>query len=345
VRGIVGALGISGGPSLRRLVLRSTLAPSGSLLRPQVVASTQDEQVTLFAAFCDQIALALDQFALRREIIHTEALRESDRLKTALLGSVTHDLRTPLAAIQAAAGSLLDEDIEWSDAERRAFAETIESSSERLTRLVSNLLDVSRLEAGVLVPERRWHPLGDVLAAVLDRLELAGRTGGRDIIVDLPDDLPLAYIDHAQIEQVFTNLIENAIKYSPPGSPISVRARMLDEPPAIEVRVIDHGVGIPPGELRAIFDKFYRVQHVDLPWNNGRPPTGTGLGLAICAGIVQAHGGSIWAESAPGEGTTMIFTLPMPANAEVPTPKDAGRLQRPVREAQAVPPAAAAERG
>jgi two-component system sensor histidine kinase KdpD len=345
VRGIVGALGIAGKPTLRRLVLGSTLAPAGTAIRPQTVVATQDERVTLFAAFCDQIALALDQFTLRHEIIHAEALRESDRLKTALLGSVTHDLRTPLAAIQAAAGSLLEEDIEWSPAERRAFAETIETSAERLTRLVSNLLDVSRLEAGVLNPERRWHALADVIAAVLDRLELAGRMSGRDIVVDIPDDLPLAFIDHAQIEQVLTNLIENAIKYSPPGSPITVRARAAADPPAIEVEVIDKGIGIPPGELRSIFDKFYRVQHVDLPWDHGRPPTGTGLGLAICAGIVQAHGGSIWAESEPGQGTTIVFTLPLPVEAGTTSPPDVGESLRSDAEAQAVPPAGAAQKG
>lgn len=316
-RGIVGALGVAGSPALRRLVAGFAPALSPALASgtatPQPVVAAQDPQVTLFAAFCDQIALALDQIALRREIIHTEVLRESDQLKTALLGSVTHDLRTPLAAIQAAAGSLLDESTPWSEAERRAFAETIESSAERLTRLVSNLLDLSRLEAGVLVPERRWYPLADVIAPVLDRLELAGHTAGCAVTVDLPDDLPLAFIDHAQIEQVLTNLIENAIKYSPPTAPIAVRARALAEPPALEVRVVDRGIGIPSGEARAIFDKFYRVQHVELPWSSGRPPTGTGLGLAICAGIIQAHGGRIWAEGTPGGGATLAFTLPLPA--------------------------------
>jgi two-component system sensor histidine kinase KdpD len=275
------------------------------------IATLHDPQVTLFAAFCDQIALAVDQTALRHHVIHMEALRESDQLKTALLGSVTHDLSTPLAAIKASAGSLLDDQVQWREDDRHALAQTIETSTERLIRLVSNLLDISRQEAGVHIPERRSYPLADVLTAVLDSLDGTGQTAGRAIALDLPADLPLASIDHAQIEQVLINLLENALKYSPPASPVTVRARMLTELPVIEVRVIDRGIGIPPSELEAVFDKFYRVQHVDLPWERGRPPTGTGLGLAICAGIIRAHGGRIWAESTVGTGTTVAFTLPV----------------------------------
>ncbi|MGH2517659.1 MAG: sensor histidine kinase, partial [Ktedonobacterales bacterium] len=120
-------------------------------------------------------------------------------------------------------------------------------------------------------------------------------------------------IDHAQFEQVMTNLLENALKYAPVEQPIVVRACLLEAPATVEIRVIDRGIGIAPGELRAIFDKFYRVQHVRLPWATDRPPTGTGLGLAICAGIVEAHDGHIWAESRPGEGATFVISLPLPA--------------------------------
>jgi two-component system sensor histidine kinase KdpD len=274
----------------------------------------RDPQVTLFAAFCDQIALAVDHVALEQEAIHAEALRESDRLKTALLGSVTHDLRTPIASIQAAAGSLLDPDISWSDAERREFLETIETSADRLGRLVSNLLDLSRLEAGVAVPDKHWYPMGDVISTVLDRLDLAGRTAGRQIDVDVPTDLPLVPMDHAQMEQVLTNLIDNALKYSPAESSIRVQAHVLGSPPELEVRVADQGIGIPRSELKAIFGKFYRVQHVRLPWAGMRLSTGTGLGLAIVAAIVEAHGGRIWAESQQGKGSTFIFRLPIPAD-------------------------------
>jgi two-component system sensor histidine kinase KdpD len=276
------------------------------------------QEIALFTAFCDQIALAIDRFVLQQQAIHAEALRESDQLKNALLGSVTHDLRTPLAAIQASVGSLLESDVTWSEAERREFFETIESSADRLSRLVNNLLDLSRLEAGVAVPEKQWYPIENVIATVLDRLDLTGKTREYHIEVQVPDDLPLVPLDHAQIEQVLTNLVENALKYSPTGSTIRIQAEALGAPPSeLEVRVADQGIGIASNELQAIFDKFYRVQQVRLPWANNRPPSGTGLGLAICAAIISEHGGRIWAESQPGKGSTFIFTLPIP---EIPPP-------------------------
>jgi two-component system sensor histidine kinase KdpD len=185
-----------------------------------------------------------------------------------------------------------------------------------LNRLVSNLLDMSRQEAGVATPEKDWYLIGDVIATVLDRLELAGLLRGRQIEVDIGDDIPLAPMDHTQIEQVLTNLLENALKYSPADRPIRITAALAGAPSRelreLEVHVIDQGIGVPVTELRAIFDKFYRVQHVHLPWATDRPPTGTGLGLAISDNIIRAHGGRIWAESAPGEGTTFIFRLPIP---------------------------------
>jgi two-component system, OmpR family, sensor histidine kinase KdpD len=233
-------------------------------------------------------------------------------LKNALLGSVTHDLRTPLASIKAAASSLLQPGVDWSDADRRELLESIDESADRLNRLVGNLLDLSRLEAGVAAPQKEWYALADALAAVLDRLDLSGQTRGRAITLDLPNDLPLAPMDHEQIEQVLTNLIENALKYSPKEAPIEIQARVVGNPYRLEVRVVDHGVGVPVSERRAIFDKFYRVQSVRLPWDPKHPPVGTGLGLAISANIVRAHGGQIWVESTPGSGATFVFTLPIP---------------------------------
>jgi two-component system sensor histidine kinase KdpD len=314
---VVGLLGVAGTAAVRELVAATyeapEVAPSGvPSPAPTANASARHAQSALFVAFCGQIALALDRAAFQLEAMHAEALRESDSLKDALLGSVTHDLRTPLASIEAAAGSLLEPDIAWSEAERREFAETIVASAQRLNRLVTNLLDLSRLEAGVAVPDMRWYPIGDVIATVLDQLDLIGRTDGYEIAVDVPDDVPPVPMDHAQIEQVLTNLIENALKYSPRGSTITIQARMLAPNRDLEVRVTDQGIGIPPHELEAIFSKFYRVQNVSLPWASGRPPAGTGLGLAISAAIINEHGGRIWAESQPGAGSTFIFTLPIP---------------------------------
>lgn len=304
----LGALRVAGSREAeRRLHALDPFAPAGG-------------HALLFQLFRDHIALALEREALRREAIHAEALRESDQLKTALLGSVSHDLRTPLAAIQAAASSLLDPKLSWSETERAEFLDSIVTSAQRLTRLVRNLLDLSRLEAGVAAPEWQWYPLEDVVNAVLDRLELAGQTRGRKLAVALPSDLPLLFIDPGQMEQVMTNLLENALRYSPPESDVRIGARLVPAEGdganghagrAVEFWVADTGVGIPAANLERIFERFYRVA-AHLPWEpEGRPATGTGLGLAICAAIVRAHGGRIWAESQSGAGTTVFVRLPL----------------------------------
>jgi two-component system sensor histidine kinase KdpD len=308
-RRVVGVLGVAGMEEIRHLISPATRPEHPGL--SSVHGSGHEQQVTLFAGFCDQIALALDRSALQQEAIHAEALRESDQLKDVLLGSVTHDLRTPLASIKAAVSSLLEPNMTWSEDERREFLKSIDSSADRLNRLVGNLLDLSRLEAGSAPPEKDWYLIGDVVATVLDRLDLTGQTQDHQIVVDIPDDVPLVPMDYGQIEEVLTNLIENALKYSPAGSEIRIAARTRPSS-ELEVRVQDQGVGIPPTELEAIFDKFYRVQHVQLPWASTRPPVGTGLGLAISDAIIRAHGGHIWAESASGRGATFNFTLPIP---------------------------------
>jgi two-component system sensor histidine kinase KdpD len=300
-RGMVGKLMIAGTPAIHGLWL------DGAVGLERVEADPR--QAALFSAFCDQVALAIERATLAREAAHAAALRESDRLKDALLGSVTHDLRTPLASIKAAASSLLRGDIAWTAPERQELLESIDTSADRLNRLVGNLLDLSRLEAGVAQPHFDWMLISDVIATVLDRLDLTGQTRGYDIRIEEPENLPLVLMDHEQIEQTLTNLIENAIKYSPQGSVI--RARVSISETELIVSVSDQGVGIPQRELEAIFNKFYRVKQARLPWSPGRPPTGTGLGLAICASIIRAHGGRIWAESAQGEGATLTFTLPL----------------------------------
>lgn len=314
-RGVVGALLISGAPSVRQLTPdQAPAASDAASASPRAgaerqVAQQSAQQAALFAAFCDQIALAIDRATLAREAMHTAALRESDRLKDALLGSVTHELRTPLASIKAATSGLLQDDISWSAQERGELLESIDTSADRLNRLVGNLLDLSRLEAGVAEPELDWRLVSDVVAATLDQLDLGGQLRGHVIRVDEPADLPLVLMDQEQIQQVLTNLIENALKYSPDGSEIRIAARVRDE--WLEVSVSDQGIGIPQQEIGAIFNKFYRVQQARLPWSAGRPPIGTGLGLAICEAIVRAHGGRIWAESEPGHGATLTFTLPI----------------------------------
>ena len=320
-RQVVGVLGLLGTPETHRLV--SKLARSPERLASRSLANSgRGPEADLFDAFCDQIALALERAALQQQAIHAEALRESNQLKDVLLGSVSHELRTPLASIQAAASSLLETGVTWSADEQHELLESITSSASRLNRLVSNLLDLSRLEAGVAVPQKDWHFIGEVVATVLDRMDLAGQGQDHHIQVEIPDTMPLVPMDHEQIEEVLTNLLENALKYSPADSTIQLQAEAKRAPAELEVRIFDQGIGIPASELEAIFGKFYRVQKVRLPWAKTRPPTGTGLGLAICANIIHAHGGRIWAESQPGQGATFIFTLPIPAGgptAEIPT--------------------------
>jgi two-component system, OmpR family, sensor histidine kinase KdpD len=298
----VGLLAITGSLAIRELVSPPSFPGAGG-----------NGAAALFAACCDQVALAIDRATLQQQAIHAEALDESNQLKDVFLGSVTHDLRTPLASIKAAVTSLLGADVHWSESERREFLESIDQSADRLNRLVGNLLDISRQEAGVATPEKDWYLIGDVIATVLERLELSGQLEGREVRVDVADDIPLAPMDHTQIEQVLTNLLENALKYSPADRPVRISAALTEEPEReLEVRVSDEGVGVPASELHAIFDKFYRVHDVHLPWASDRPPTGTGLGLAISDNIIRAHDGRLWAESAPGKGSTFIFRLPIP---------------------------------
>lgn len=333
-REVVGVLGFLGTAESRHLVSRLARMPERSAA-PLPALNGRIPETALFEAFCDQIALALERAALQQQAIHAEALRESNRLKDVLLGSVSHELRTPLASIQAAASSLLEPEVSWNKDEQRELLESITSSASRLNRLVSNLLDLSRLEAGVATPQKDWHFIGEIVATVLDRLELAGQGRDHQIIVDIPETVPLVPMDHEQIEQVLTNLIENALKYSPAGSAIHIQAEVQGDPQELAVRVSDQGIGLPASELEAIFDKFYRVQQVRLPWSKTRPPTGTGLGLAICATIIHAHGGRIWAESQPGKGATFIFTLPIPAGSPE---EELAALEEPPTRQPGIPP-------
>jgi two-component system sensor histidine kinase KdpD len=333
-REVVGVLGLLGTAEIRSLVSRLARMPERSAA-PVSARNGRGPETELFEAFGDQIALALERAALQQQAIHAEALRESNHLKDVLLGSVSHELRTPLASIQAAASSLLEPEVIWNKAEQRELLESITTSASRLNRLVSNLLDLSRLEAGVATPQKDWHFIGEIVATVLDRLDLAGQGQDHKMIVDIPDTMPLVPMDHEQIEQVLTNLIENGLKYSPVGSIIRIQANVQGSPQELAVHISDQGIGIPATELEAIFDKFYRVQQVRLPWAKTRPPTGTGLGLAICATIIHAHGGRIWAESQPGKGATFIFTLPIPAGSPE---EDLAALEEPPTHQPSAPP-------
>jgi two-component system, OmpR family, sensor histidine kinase KdpD len=271
------------------------------------------EEIRLLETAADQVALAIERARLQDEANAAEVLRRTDELRAALLSSVSHDLRTPLASIKAAAGSLRQQDVAWTDAEREGFAAAIETEADRLNRLVGNLLDMSRIEAGALRPEKDWYPLSALVEDVLGRLRPLA--GDRPVQVEVPDSLPPVLLDYVEIDEVLANLLENAFKYTPPGTPVRVSARVEGDRMAIEVA--DVGPGIPPTALPRLFDKFYRVAP-----GQGQP-RGTGLGLAVAKGLVEAHGGIIAVQSAPDRGTTFRFTLPLGGEPATAPPADA----------------------
>ena len=256
-----------------------------------------------FWTFVDQAASVIERERLRRESLQVEVLQRTDALRAALLSSVSHDLRTPLSSIKAAASSLLQEDVQWDDEARHSFALAIVREADRLNRLVANLLDMSRIEAGVLKPEIEWYPLDELIHDVLGRMQPLFQ--GREVRTDLPDDLPPVELDYLQIDQVLTNLLENALRYTPPGSPIDISVQLCDD--SVMVSIADRGPGVPPADIERVFDKFYRVLNSE----KSARTTGSGLGLAVSRGLIEAHGGHIWVENRQGGGAIFRFTLPL----------------------------------
>ena len=254
----------------------------------------------LLSAVAHQLGLALERLSLQREATEAEVLRRTDELRKALLNAVSHDLRTPLSSIMASAGSLRQRDVSWTEDQRNEFAEAIESEAERLNRLVGNLLDLSRIEAGSIRPEKVWYDLGFLINEVAGRLRTA--TAGHKLVIDVPDGLPPVLFDYVEIDQVITNLIENAVKYTPAGTEICVSARMAGDD--VQVEVADGGPGIPESAIPRLFDAFYRA-------SDSGQARGSGLGLAVAKGLVEAHGGSIRVESRESGGARFVFTLPL----------------------------------
>ena len=259
---------------------------------------------TFFWTFVDQAASVIERERLRRETLQVEVLRRTDALRAALLSSVSHDLRTPLSSIKAAASSLLQEDVQWDDEARHSFALAIVREADRLNRLVANLLDMSRIEGGALKPEKEWYPINELIQDVVARMQPVLQ--GRVVHTDLPADLPPVKLDYLQIDQVLTNLLENAVRYTPAESPIDIGVRLDGE--YMLISVADRGPGIPAADLDRVFDKFYRVMETQ---TKATRTTGSGLGLAVCKGLVEAHGGRIWVENRQGGGAIFQFTLPL----------------------------------
>jgi two-component system, OmpR family, sensor histidine kinase KdpD len=260
------------------------------------------EDERMLKSFADQAALAVERARLIEQVTQRRAFEQSSELKSALLATVSHDLRTPLAAIKMSASALQDPSIEWDDASRTELLSAIGESSDWLARVVENLLDLSRIEGGALKPDRDWYDLSDLLQHVVMQMER--QLAHHPLTLEIDPEVPLVCLDYVQISQVMTNLIANSVNYSEPGSPIEVAAAPVEGGSDVELRVTDHGIGIPKARLPHVFETFYRI-----PSGHGAP--GSGVGLAICKGLVEADGGTIWAESVVGQGTTMRVRLPI----------------------------------
>jgi two-component system sensor histidine kinase KdpD len=258
------------------------------------------EQMHLLETFAGQIGLALERAHLAELAQQAEVEAGNERVRSSLLSAISHDLRTPLAVIAGSASTLADGGAGLDEKTRREMALAIFEQAGQMTQLVSNILDMTRFEAATPRLNRQWHPLEEIVGAVLNRMQ--DRLGRRKVHVDLPDDLPLVSIDGVLIEQVFANLLENALKYTPSESPLEIAASATTE--KITVSVVDSGPGVRPGDEQRVFDKFYRA-------NPESAVGGAGLGLTICRAIIEAHGGEIWMENRFAGGAMFCFTLPL----------------------------------
>ena len=287
--------------SLRCQPLKTARGQIGVLgIHPNEVGKfLSPEQRRTFYAFANQAALAVERASLAEQARQTELLQATEKLQTALLNSISHDLRTPLVSITGALSSLREESLNINQEDRNNLLETAFGEAERLNRLVGNLLNMTRLEANAIHLRLEPCDIQDVIGAALDQLE--ERLGEKPIEVNIPEDLPLVSIDFALFGQALVNIIDNAMKYSPRDTRIDIDVTQTEK--EISINVSDRGVGIPVEDLDRVFDKFYRVS---------RPESinGTGLGLAICKGIMEIHGGKIQAKNRKGGGTAIIITLP-----------------------------------
>lgn len=242
---------------------------------------------------------------LWRDVTHE---RELDQMKNQLLSTVSHELRTPLASIKGFATTLLRQDVQWDAATQREFLQIIEEESNRLEELIDNLLDMSQIEAGALRIQIEPIQLRRIVREAVDTARR--RTETHWFVMDLPAELPRVWGDARRIRQVLNNLLENAVKYSLRGGQITITCEVVDD--HVLVSVADQGSGIPPEYRERVFERFFQLDGATT-----RKAGGSGLGLAITKGIIQAHGGRIWVESAPGQGSVFRFTLPRVSDAEM----------------------------
>lgn len=257
-------------------------------------------QLRLLHTFADLAATALELNQLAEEAHNLQMLEITEKLQNALLNSISHDLRTPLVSIIGVLSSLQDEGFKVNDADKENLIQVAREEAERLNHLITNLLDVTRIDSGVIKLLRQPSDLQELVSVALE--QLGDHTGNHQIKINISNELPFVNVDFGLIVQVLYNILDNALKYSPDDSPIEIIAHQIKS--EIEVNIADRGIGIPPEYLQRVFDKFYRVHRPD-------QVSGTGLGLSICKGIIEAHGGNILAENRDGGGTIIKFTLPI----------------------------------
>jgi len=308
---VVVALRFPRGPAIAAAVL-GVLAFDFLFVPPQGTLTVDDVQYLLTFVIMLAVALVISRLveSVRRQAAAQAALQveaETERIRSALLASISHDLRTPLAVMAGASSSLADSGERLSATERHALAQSVFDQAREMSEHVAKVLQMTRLETGAIRVERDWAALGEIVGSVLARL--AERLAEHRVIVELPDDLPLVRVDATLIEQALGNLLENSAKHTPPGTVVRIRAQRREG--ELVVTVEDYSGGLSDGELERVFAKFHR----GTVEGGG---TDIGLGLAICRAIVRLHGGRAWAERVPAGGTAFRFTLPLEQAPAVP---------------------------
>ena len=304
----LGELGDNLGNLSGRLEYDGRLYGVLSVQLPSKLAVDKEEQ-TLFKELTSDIAFALDRLEKEDQLEEAEAtareaekLREVDRLRSELLANVSHELRTPLASIKGYASTLLRTDVKWSVKQQKDFLETIDSETDRLTKLINDILDMSRIEGGALKLRLEQNRVSEILGHIMSHLNILAEN--HQLKINIPKKLPAVLADEMRIGQVISNLVDNATKFSPTGSEINISA--YRDKNKVVVSVTDHGKGMTKDITDKLFNRFYQAEDVVTGRKNG-----TGLGLAICRGIIESHGGKIWVESKVGVGSTFNFSLPV----------------------------------
>jgi len=273
------------------------------LIKPEDANDYSVEQERLLSAYSDLAAVAIESIQLADELHNAEILKATEKLQTALLNAISHDLRTPLVSIIGVLSSLQEEGMDLDDAAKRSLIQVAREEADRLNHLITNLLDESRLESGALKLSLQPAEVNDLVGATLE--QLGSRVGNRTVKIDIPADLPFIRVDFGLFVQALVNIVDNALKYSPLDSLIEINGRCVQQ--EVHIEIVDQGTGIPEQDLPYIFDKFYRIKRPD-------NVSGTGLGLSITKGLVEAHGGRIEAKSQAGRGTIVSIILPVSAD-------------------------------